>query len=240
MANPQKENGYTPIANEILEHLSLSSLSGSEFRILLVVIRKTYGFNKKADRISLSQFSKFTGMKHANTVKTLKMLVVNRLLVKANNLYSFNKKWDEWVVVKRLPPQKGSSQLTTEVVVNRLPKVVVNRLHTKDKRHLSKERGAENGVGKPPPPSAKEFFESKEMQEKIVTWLVEKGATEESVRHELGKFVSYWTEPNGSGKLVRWEGARFFDVRRRLTTWFGNVVKYNGNKQQNKGRGIII
>lgn len=55
MASPQTEDGYTAIANEIMEALIAAELSGQEFRIALLVIRKTYGFKKKEDAISLSQ-----------------------------------------------------------------------------------------------------------------------------------------------------------------------------------------
>lgn len=125
MASPQKENGFTSIANEILEHLSQPGINGSEYRVLIFLLRKTYGFHKKTDKISLSQFQKGTGMKRANVVETIKSLVVKRLLLKEKNLYSFNKNWEQWVVVKRLPPvvksilpssqttTKTSSQLTT-------------------------------------------------------------------------------------------------------------------------------
>lgn len=116
MASPQKENGYTAIANEILEKLAYAGINGSGYRILLVVIRKTYGFNKKKDIISLSQFQKATQMERKQAVETLKYLVGKRILVKEQNTYKFNKNWEEWVVGKR-PPQwaiapKGSGQLS--------------------------------------------------------------------------------------------------------------------------------
>jgi len=41
MANPQIEDGYTRIANEILENLIAFDLSGQEVRVALFVIRKT-------------------------------------------------------------------------------------------------------------------------------------------------------------------------------------------------------
>lgn len=115
MASPQTENGYTKIANEILERLSFAGINGCGYRILLVVIRKTYGFNKKKDVISLSQFQKTTQMERKQAVETIKYLVGKRILLKEENSYKFNKNWEEWVVGKR-PPQwaiapMGSGQL---------------------------------------------------------------------------------------------------------------------------------
>ena len=128
MANPQKENGYTAIANEILDHLVLPGINGSEYRTVLFVLRKTYGFNKKQDRISLSQFEKATLMKRSHVVTTIKELVHKSILVKQNSLYSINKNWESWVVHKRVP----SPQKHTKVVHKRSPKVVHKRVHTKD------------------------------------------------------------------------------------------------------------
>lgn|SRR3990167_264859 len=114
MANPQKENGYTGIANEIVEKLSCANLNGSEFRMILFVLRKTYGFQKTSDFISLTQFERGTGMKRSHVCTTLKSLLVHkRILVKVNNLCKFNKNWNEWVVHKR---GLGSPQKHNQVV----------------------------------------------------------------------------------------------------------------------------
>lgn len=43
---------------------------------------------------------------------------------------------------------------------------------------------------------------------------------------EIEKFLSYWTEKNRSGK-ERWQCEKFFDVGRRLGTWFSNVGKWD-------------
>ena len=42
----------TPIVNEILEKLALAKLAVYEYKVLIAVIRKTYGWNKKTDWIS--------------------------------------------------------------------------------------------------------------------------------------------------------------------------------------------
>jgi len=118
MASPQLENGFTRITNEILEHLSHPGINGSEYRILLVVLRKTFGFNKKKDMISLSQYENATKMGRKEVVETIKDLVGKKILVKKDNVYQFNKNWEEWVVGKR-PPQwaiapQGSGQKPTK------------------------------------------------------------------------------------------------------------------------------
>lgn len=103
MASPQKENGFTPIANEILEMLVNACLLGSEYQVVFFVLRKTYGWKKKHDIISLTQFEKGTGLSRPTIVKTLKNVLIKNLLVKASLPYnkyafSFNKNYETWVV----------------------------------------------------------------------------------------------------------------------------------------------
>ena len=103
MASPQKENGFTAIANEILEQLVKTSLLGSEYQVLLFLLRKTYGYQKKEDIISLSQYQKGTGLSRPTVVKTLKNLITRRMLVKmylpdSRISFKFNKNYDFWVV----------------------------------------------------------------------------------------------------------------------------------------------
>lgn len=78
MANPQCEDGFTKIANEIMDALISHRLSGQEFQIVYFVLRKTYGFGKKCDFISMGQISKATGISRPKVCKLL------------NNLYSKN------------------------------------------------------------------------------------------------------------------------------------------------------
>ena len=62
MANPQKENGYTPIANEILEQLVRLPLNGTQWDIIIVICRYTYGYSRKEHPVSESFIAKVTGI----------------------------------------------------------------------------------------------------------------------------------------------------------------------------------
>ena len=100
MKTPQLEDGYTRIANEIMEGLSKTRVAGEAMQILLVILRKTYGFNKKEDAISLSQFYSATGIKKPSNVRTIKLLESMKLIYKKANLriisYRFNKDLSSW------------------------------------------------------------------------------------------------------------------------------------------------
>lgn len=121
MASPQLENGYTRVANEILEHLYGFGLNGGELAMCLMVLRKTYGFKgKKLDFISLSQFEKGLGYSHWYVSKIKRSLVSRRLLLSSNNRLGINKNWNEWGVSNSLPSKQQ----------NNLP--VSSSLHTKE------------------------------------------------------------------------------------------------------------
>jgi phage replication O-like protein O len=101
MANPQTENGYTKIANEIMEALAGIRISGEARQCLDVIIRKTYGFNKKDDHIALSQFALITHLGKTHILRGLRKLEQMNIIItqKGNangNKYRFNKDFDTW------------------------------------------------------------------------------------------------------------------------------------------------
>lgn len=107
MASPQKENGFTPISNEVIEHLVNACLLGSEFSMILFVLRKTWGYQKKTDIISYSQFEKGLNISRMTVSKTIKNLCAKKILVKSHILvdkisFSFNKDYESWVVNPRI------------------------------------------------------------------------------------------------------------------------------------------
>jgi phage replication O-like protein O len=107
MANPQKENGYTAIANSIMDALIAAALSGQDFRIALLIIRKTYGFNKCEDAVSLSQMMKATGMLKVRCSQVVNRLELMKILTVTENIngmckkYKFNKDFDTWQTVNK-------------------------------------------------------------------------------------------------------------------------------------------
>lgn len=100
MASPQKENGFTPIANEILEALAMIRIPGEANQLLQVIIRKTYGFNKSEDAIALSQFVLKTGLKKNSVCRAInKLKQMNIIHQKVNDIaktYRFNKDFSTW------------------------------------------------------------------------------------------------------------------------------------------------
>ena len=87
MAKVQLENGYTQIANELLEAFAKIRISGELWQCLNVIIRKTYGFKKTEDWISLSQFVNATGMKRPSICRALNKGIEMNLITKNVDSY---------------------------------------------------------------------------------------------------------------------------------------------------------
>lgn len=103
MASPQTEKGYTKIANELLDAIVATPLPDNEHRMLLFIIRKTYGYNKKQDRISLTQFEKALKRSRPVISKTLKNLIIRNMVVRTPLLViSLEKDYEKWVVAPPL------------------------------------------------------------------------------------------------------------------------------------------
>src|SRR3990167_6753644 len=102
MANPQIENGYTKISNEIMEALAKIRISGEARQMLDVIIRKTYGFSKKEDKIATTQFMELTGLSRLAIPKARKKLISLNLITVSQKgysqilTYSFQKDYDKW------------------------------------------------------------------------------------------------------------------------------------------------
>jgi hypothetical protein len=54
----------------------------------------------------------------------------------------------------------------------------------------------------------------------------------------IRKFFDYWTELNKSGKTMRWESERFFEISKRLATWYKNENKFKNNFNNNQTKNL--
>ena len=73
---------FTQIPNHILDEI-LPNITGAEGLVLVFLCRKTYGWHKKEDKISISQFEKGTALKGNSIRRALKNLenrkIINRI-----------------------------------------------------------------------------------------------------------------------------------------------------------------
>ncbi len=204
--NPQKENGYTPIANEILEALGGFRVSGECWQILVIIWRKTYGYQKKQDKISNSQFVQLTGLKKGNVSRALSKLITSNIVIKIDNNhggipeYGFNKKYKEWnqtvikidnkrISEKLLSKKKPLLSKTITKVINIDNKPLSKLMDTKErkKKEIIQKKGDFSEKIQTPKDRTKEFFKGVEdMQKKIE----DKEFPETTEMEKLKKFLT--------------------------------------------------
>lgn len=138
--NPQSENGHVRINEENVEHFAMTHLSGNEWQVLWVVLRKTWGWHKKEDAISITQFQKATKLSRPSVTEALDKLVGKKVLVVKKqayvNIYGFNKLYNQWVVPKKELvgfSVRDGSEKGTRVVPKKEPKLVPKKEHTINK-----------------------------------------------------------------------------------------------------------
>jgi len=135
MANPQTENGYLKIANELVKHFCKLKLSGNDWLIVWAVLLKTYGWNKKQDMISLSQFQEITGLSRPTVVRKIQRLVRYNVLgsIKGDtstiSTYWIVKDYDKWEPSSKIDT---SSRFATTASKKPVVKLVAEQQHTKD------------------------------------------------------------------------------------------------------------
>ncbi len=90
------EDGYTRIANELLEAVMLAGMTQHQLLVFMAVMRKTYGFNKKVDWVSNEQLSQLTGMLPHKCSAAKSALVKRNILTQEGRLTGINKELNEW------------------------------------------------------------------------------------------------------------------------------------------------
>ncbi len=171
MANQNSNDAFTPIPNTLLEQLAKQHLSGSEFKVLLVVLRKTIGFHKEEDVISLTQFQKATNLPRWTVWQAIEKLVSKTLLVRktllSGSIYRLNKDFETWKASKQ---NITSKENITRASKEKPTRVVSKTLHTKEsiKETIQKKNtlGEPNGI----PPKPKQIKPTNPEVKTFIDW----------------------------------------------------------------------
>lgn len=104
MASPQTEDGFTRIANELLEVINRAKLNGTQYAIILSTIRATYGYQKKSRTLGIAFFEVSTGRHRRQIANELTTLISRKILIvksgythgKSREL-QLNKDYETWL-----------------------------------------------------------------------------------------------------------------------------------------------
>ena len=115
---PQVEDGFTRIANELIEALAGARLNGRELSVALAIVRKTYGFQKRADLIAASQLAELTGIPAKKIGGVLAALESKKIVTISRHgqgkipTIGIDKRTSNWPMRTATSPHTGVSQPT--------------------------------------------------------------------------------------------------------------------------------
>lgn len=102
------EDGYAKLSNMLLEAYAGADLTKRQFKVLLAILRKTYGWNKAMDRISDSQIAEIAKLPVKRCNETKLQLVRMGLIKQQGGMFGPNKNINEWCI----PQSEGISLKT--------------------------------------------------------------------------------------------------------------------------------
>lgn len=154
MANPQTSDGFTSIANEIMEALAKVRIPGEARQVLDFILRKTYGWQKKIDEIALSKFVEGTGLSRPHICNSIQKLLKMKLIItekgNENTSYGIQKDFEKWIPLPKkvtIITEKGNESL-------------LKKGHTKESIEEKKDKPLrENKISRPTNPHVREFLD---------------------------------------------------------------------------------
>lgn len=179
------DDGYTRFANELLEAIASADLTARQLKVMLAYVRKTYGFNKKTDRIADEQIAQLTGLSRQNVNKAKKELISMNCLFMDGNQIGVNREVSAWQFSKCLQVSNFVSKLETKNV-SKLETLNVSKLET-HKRHSLKTK---ENINKPPISPKKNSHKFDPLETELPDWLsAETWLSWVTYRKEIGKSI---------------------------------------------------
>jgi phage replication O-like protein O len=94
------ENGFTKLPNNLMESIPKIKATATQYELLLIIIRMTFGFHRNTHRLTLSYLEVATNRNKRDIQRALKDLEERRIIFQNtshNDRYiSFNSNTDEW------------------------------------------------------------------------------------------------------------------------------------------------
>ncbi|MBM2952854.1 MULTISPECIES: replication protein [Enterobacteriaceae] len=118
------ENGYLRLANQIQDALCLVELSGREFRVLNAIVRLTYGWSKKEDRITNSLIADKTRLAVKHVSEAVLSLAYRNIIkmrrIGQTRYIGINTLLDSWAYTKpkcaKCPVSFPVAEVVTQVI----------------------------------------------------------------------------------------------------------------------------
>ena len=152
--NPQLEDGYIRIANELFGAILRYPFTAGQMRVALCVMLKTYGWNRKQSPVTARAIADLTGLDLRYVKKVLNVLVSDKVITKEknanSNILGINKhytRWRLWITpacpARETPPETSAD--TCKGPLADTQKGVLKDTHKRQERHI-KDSSKDSGV----------------------------------------------------------------------------------------------
>lgn len=125
MASPQLEHGYVRIANELFERIIQADLGRNEVRLMLLLVRLSYGMQQRSAALTGSLISEHLGINEGNARKCLVSLMSMRLVFCDHKpsgpkpgVYRVNKNWEQWSACPGVWPEPIKRQYLSSLSIS--------------------------------------------------------------------------------------------------------------------------
>ena len=105
-ASPDVSNGYTRIANELLEALAATPMADADRRVLLYVLRQTYGYGRKEVYIKQRTIAEVVDLTEFQVSRSLARLRERNVLAKNGKKIGIQKRYQRWRNLPKLTSSK--------------------------------------------------------------------------------------------------------------------------------------
>lgn len=145
VAEVKLKNGYLRISVSLFENLYFRNFSKRELQIISLILRLSYGYQKKTAYIKPKNWFSVCGIPRPDIFSTLRGLIAKNVIRDlGNNTYSLNKNYDEWAVT--YPKSYDEDKLNILKMIQKsgsktLPKEVVK--HNQKEKQNATESGSE-------------------------------------------------------------------------------------------------
>lgn len=126
------DDGFMRVANELTDQLLMADLTARQLKIMLAVMRKTYGFNKSMDRITNTQIAAMTGIHHTHVCSSKRQLIERGFLIEGGSKVGINKYVSMWDMNKISQNSECLAESANKSLANTANTHSPKQLNTKD------------------------------------------------------------------------------------------------------------
>ncbi|MRT14972.1 replication protein [Enterobacteriaceae bacterium RIT711] len=139
------DDGFMRVANELTDCILKADLTVRQLKIMLAIMRKTYGFNKSLDRITNTQIAAMTGIHHTHVCSAKRQLIERGLLLSNGTKIGINKCVSGWDAKQVSQVSEPLADAAKETLANLANTHYPTQLNTKDNIQKTKDN-----INKPP------------------------------------------------------------------------------------------